>query len=252
MKCTKALVKNLQTLALQDFFKKRDPLSSSRKEYKFLIPMETLPEIIKFLKKDFLAITDKSNYIHKYLTFYYDTPDYKFFHLHRQGKYNRIKIRIREYQTLMCNSFIECKRKIKGKKTKKYRVKITNQDKDVLNQNFIKKNLARHNLTKDNLKNTLQIGYSRIFLLAKDFSKRLSLDFNLKARNEKNEKINIMPKHVILEIKAKTVPKKIITYLKREHKIRQSGFSKYCIGLCLLNKELKSNKWKQVLKYHYA
>lgn len=251
MKCTRAAVKNLQTLDLEDFFKKRDPLTSSRKEYKFIVPIEKLPEILEFLKEDFLAVTDKNNFIHKYLTFYYDTDDYKFYNLHRQGKYNRIKIRVREYQTLTYNSFLECKRKIKGKKTKKYRMEITNKDKDFLNQNFIKKNLARHGLTKDDLKNTLQIAYERIFLLAKDLKKRLSIDFNVRAKND-SKKLNVMPKYAILEIKSRTVPKKIITYLKREHKVRQSGFSKYCIGLCLLNKDLKSNKWKQALKHHYA
>lgn len=250
MKCIKDPLKEFTELPLQEFFKRRDPLSENRKEFKFLLPLNIIPDLLEFLKSDYFLITEDGNPVHKYRTLYFDTDDFKFFNLHRQGKYNRIKIRIREYKTLQVNSFMECKRKVKGRHTHKFRVQIENADPNALQQKFILENLAKYNLQPKDLRNNLTISYDRIFLLSKDRKRRVSIDYDISATSDKAEPTDVIPDYAVLEIKDDNTPKKIINYLKRKHSIRQTRFSKYCVSLCLLEDKIKKNKWKQVLKYH--
>ena len=249
MKCIKDPLKEFQTMDMAEFFKLKDPLSDSRKEHKFLLPIEVVPEFLEFIRSEYFLITDGESPVHHYQTVYFDTADYKFFNLHRQGKYNRIKVRLREYKTLQANSFIECKRKVKGRKTHKYRIRIQNISDHHLNHDFIRENLQEHGLKVEDLSHTLKMSYDRIFLYAKNGQRRISIDYDLVAKTESSEPLGIVPGYAILEIKEEGLPHKIIRYLKREHGIRQTSFSKYCVALCLLEPGLKINKWKQTLKH---
>jgi len=248
MKFTSDVLENFDFITFKEFLDRQDPLAGFRKEYKFLIPLDLLPEILSHLKYDFVYCTHDGDVIHRYKSTYYDTPDLKLFRFHRQGKWNRIKIRLREYVDGEVNHFIESKEKIKKVHTKKERAKIHDLNADVLNHDFVKKNLSKHGVEVAELEPKIKIGYSRLFLVSKETHRRITVDFNIYAENRFCETVDLLNDYCVLEIKDTGIPRDLIKYLQRTHKIRRTGFSKYCLCMCLMNDDLKGNKWKRILR----
>jgi len=238
-------------LHLEKILQKKDELFSTRKEFKFIIPLDKLSPVINFLQQDFFCSHFGEDFIFKYHNIYFDSSDFKFFRLHSQGKYNRIKIRTREYKNGAINKFLECKRKVKGAKIKKERQRIISDNLDLIPSfPFIKKELKKYNLKPSDLKNKTEISYDRINFVSKDFKKRVTLDFDIWAQKN-SKKVPIAANFFILEVKSEKFPKKIVQFLLRNYKIKEEKFSKYCVSLCVLEKNLKRNKWKTILKKYF-
>lgn len=260
----------MESIPLETFFGKKDSLATSRKEYKFLVPIEHLRHLIDFLADDFYYCKGSGgDYAFQYKSMYFDTKDYLFFKHHRQGRFNRIKIRTREYQNKIFDTFIECKIKVSGTKTHKKRSKI-NVLEYGLDHEFIHKSLAEYGLKTSDLTNRTHIRYTRVFLSSKDFSKRITIDFDVFAKGEGKcegcgvnssgcdaggvlcaQEVPIIPKYFILEIKEKGRSHEIIKFLRTQYHVHETGFSKYCVSLCALHKHLKVNKWKQIFKKYF-
>ncbi len=255
MKLIDEALSDIEKINIKDLIKRKDPLSKARKEYKFLIPIKLLPKIIETLKDDFFCSSHDEGVFFSYTSTYFDTPTLSFFNDHRCSKPNRIKVRIREYKSGVKNAFVECKKKRKGIYSEKDREKIgknptTEWSKEVLGADCITKNLGKYSSFKDNLCQTMYIEYKRIFLVAKDLSSRITIDFEVKCTDKSDKSAEIIPEHCIFEIKQEGIPKKIMQILRRTYKIRRTGFSKYCISMCTLNPNVKKNKWKQILKHN--
>jgi len=229
-----------------------DLLFLSRQDYKFLVPMNCLEDLLHFLKVDFFCNQFEEECIFHYHNIYFDTQDYKFFNLHRQGKYNRIKVRIRNYKNGKIGRYLECKSKYRGTFTIKQRQRLKGKSDNIhqLKSNILTENLKRYNLTAKDLVNKVETSYNRIRLTAKGGDTRISIDFDLEAGLNDQKMQHITPNHLILEVKSNKFPKKIIRFLKSELGIRETNFSKYCVSLCKLNDTLKHNKWKQILKHY--
>ncbi len=244
------IINNIDGLSFTGLKAKKDQYFLSRKDYKFLIRLESLENVLNCLKADFFCNEYEEGYIFKYRNIYFDTKDYKFFNLHRQGKYNRIKIRIRNYENGTKNRFLECKRKSKGEQTIKERIEINKSmdDSESINCDTVRDHLKKYKLTPKDLINKTEISYNRINFIEKKNKMRASIDFSVTAKLNEGKGRKIIPNHFILEIKSKKYPKKIINLLRNTFSIREEDFSKYCVSLCILQKDLKKNKWKQILK----
>jgi len=85
--------------------------------------------------------------------------------------------------------------------------------------------------------------YMRITLVNKQDKERVTLDIDLNF--EWLERKVGVPALVIAEVKqqAHACPSAFMTVM-RKHRIRQAGFSKYCVGVSLLYPEIKHNKFK--------
>ena len=244
------IIKNLQKVHVKEFLDQEDDLVTFRQEYKFIVPLEYLNDILDSLKEDFFYSHFDHGFVYKYHNTYFDTKNYTFFNLHRQGKYNRIKIRIREYKNGVQNKYLECKRKIKGVKITKERAQIDLSINDIGNcdEKFLDSNLQKYQVKQENLVNITETFYNRVNLISTDRKKRITLDFDIHAKNNNSNDIKIIPGYFILELKSRDFPKKIIKLLHKEYKLREENFSKYCVSLCLLNQNLKKNRWKRILK----
>ncbi len=244
------VVKSVPNLRFQDVDKEADLLFLSRQDYKFLVPLQHLEGILKFLAEDYYCKSYNDECVFKYHNTYFDTEDYKFFNLHRQGKYKRIKIRVRDYKNGKKSKFIECKRKERGFLTTKRRQEIASDTdfEDALDQSIVREDLAPYGLEAGDLSRLTHTVYDRISLRSKDGRTRISLDFNLESGEEGVGLRPIVSDHLILEVKSNDYPKDIIAFLRSKFKVREANFSKYCVSLCVLNPELRRNKWKQVVK----
>lgn len=237
-------------ISLTDYLNSNNQLFGKRSEQKFLIHIDHLDQILNQIESDFICVQHEDQKIFRYRTIYLDTTNFKSYKDHHQGKYNRYKLRYRQYINGIPSSFLEFKEKKKNKFTKKTRTKVESTNpKD--HQKIIEKFLKNEDITFHDLQETIQIEYDRITLINSNHSIRLTIDFNINAQSSDQDKISIFPKHFILEIKQNSKDKKIQKLLLKNYKIRETSFSKYCLSLAITNPKLKSNKWKNLLKKHY-
>ena len=101
-------------------------------------------------------------------------------------------------------------------------------------------------LQPNKLTTKLNIQFSRITLADNSFNERLTIDINLSAKNGSSSKI--FDKLVISEIKQKKYnPKSQYIQILRDLRIPEMRFSKYCMGMLHVNKEIKYNRFKPKL-----
>jgi len=223
-----------------------------REDFKFIIPCHEIDLVFDFLKSEFLCAqdigeTDEDRLFH-YKNIYLDTSDYLFFNKHRQGKYNRIKLRTRSYENGHGLTFAECKKKIKDLRTRKKRIQI-NDDSSLTVSDFFDGFLKEYGLSVADLTRKTNIDYSRVHLLSRDTQTRITIDTNIRSSFADGNEVAILPHHYILEVKSNTSPRGLIKFLQSQLGIRETAFSKYCVSLCILEPSVRSNKWKQILKY---
>lgn len=237
----------INKLGLNEYLSLKNNFGEARQELKFLVPRNLMPEIIDFLSGNFdLCLSGNNQMTHSYLSKYFDTDDLMFFNMHRQGKYNRMKVRVREYRNGETRSFLECKRKIKGFYTIKDRAQL-HVDTVHFSDDRIQSRLEEYQVNSENLKEKARIAYNRLIFVAKDQHSRVTVDFGIDAENSDGTRAALLPNHCILEVKSEEKPKEILAFLKTLG-LRPEAFSKYCVALCMLRDDVRKNKWKQVLK----
>ncbi len=247
------IVYKIPGLDFQEIDQEEDLLFLSRQDYKFLVPLKHLENLLGFLAQDFYCKEYKGEAVFHYHNTYFDTEDYKFFNLHRQGKYSRIKIRVRDYKNGRRSRYVECKKKERGFLTNKVREQLppAQDAHQALHSQMIQNSLQDYHLTPEDLTREIYTSYDRISLRAKNGQMRVSIDFNLQAGRPNEPEKLVMSDHMVVELKSNKYPSKIISFLKSEFGVRETKFSKYCVSLCKLEKTVKKNKWKQVLKHYH-
>ena len=79
-------------------------------------------------------------------------------------------------------------------------------------------------------------------------TERLTIDFNLRFHHLKSDGRDRLSHVAIIELKRDgNVPSPALEII-RNLRIKQSGFSKYCIGSALTNPQLKRNNFKERLR----
>ena len=94
----------------------------------------------------------------------------------------------------------------------------------------------------------LENNFSRITLVNKGKTERLTIDTDLKFHNLENDCRADLTGLVIIELKRDGLRHSPILGMLRELRIKPSGFSKYCMGSALTNPSLKRNNFKERLR----
>jgi hypothetical protein len=94
------------------------------------------------------------------------------------------------------------------------------------------------------LKNKLWVYYNRITLVNNDFTERVTLDINLRFKNENGNEV-AMENLAIAEIKQnkRSVLMPFIQMMKQK-RVPPLSISKYCMGVALTEPTIKSNNFK--------
>ena len=199
-------------------------------------------EIIPRMYDSYRVLTIKGQRVFTYKTDYYDTPGLSMFIDHHNGKLNRFKIRHREYVESNLE-FLEIKFKNNKGKTLKRRVESQHINSEPAQQ-LISEHTPYNPMALDKKITTL---FNRFTLVDNQLTSRITTDFNLMFMGEK-EKI-MLDRLVIIEVKQeKQSPKTNVYNLLKEKSIRPSSFSKYCMGLTMMNNLPKSNIFKNTLR----
>lgn len=221
-----------------------------RTDTKFVFSKKHLPQLLKKAIDSYFMVEIENEREQIYLTTYFDTSNYTMYHLHHNGKLNRHKVRIRKY-VYTNQEFLEVKRKNNKGETIKKRIENENENEnhdinspgqDSFIQNYTP-------FLSEKLAPTLGNRFTRITLVNKNMSERITLDYNLHFKNLKHKNETNPDDICIAEIKKNRDNKdsQFIDYL-RQLRINPVGFSKYCMGMAMLNPDVKSNNFKQKIR----
>ena len=222
-----------------------DSLAEQRFETKFFFHDENLNEVLSILQDEFSLITIHNLEKQRYHSLYLDTKDYINFQHHHNKSRPRYKVRYRTYVD-SGDRFLEVKCKNNKSKTLKYRLPlVTNENENSESRNtFIKKHVP---FDPELLQHGLITEYDRYSLISKERNARITIDTNLKV--EKRNRSKTLNNLVVLEMKYnKDFNSNRWVHLLSKLNIHHENFSKYCVGLSLLNSELKQNNFKMKLK----
>lgn len=214
----------------------------NRTDRKFLANKELLLRFLELTKDEYTVIVAVSNPVSVYSTVYYDTPDHRFYLLHHDTMRPRTKVRVRTYIDSGA-AFLEVKRKDNHDKTRKSRVTIDpGLEISDGEEEFLEK---KAKVSGNDIRPCLRNRFSRLTLVNKALTERLTVDFNVSFENLETGETALLDNLVIIELKrsGKSESPAIGALLKL--RIKSKGFSKYCIGTLLTNPKAKHNRFKR-------
>ena len=217
----------------------------NRIDTKFVTNQQKLRLLLEMAQHDYFIqqIEGKCNL--EYDTTYFDTTGYDMYSAHQHGHANRQKIRFRTY-CISDLQFMEVKTKNNHGRTKKKRIEVQDMDlTDEEKRNFLAKHL-RYDV--NTLQPALNNHFSRITLVNKGKTERVTIDTQLHFENLQNGKQLDMGNMVIIELKRDGLAYSPILQMLRQLRIQPHGFSKYCMGSALTCENLLPvNRFKQKL-----
>jgi hypothetical protein len=223
-----------------------------REENKYLLTAEEFISLTDELseKFDILAIDGQS--VFTYRSTYFDSQQLIGYTYHHQGRTKRrFKVRTRQYvESGLCYFEVKLKNKRGGtiKKRIPYQLneygQMTEEAYDFLRASYrtVYRTSFRHTLTPQ-----MEVNYSRITLVSKTTAERMTIDFNLEFRNDRQA----TPIRSMLIVETKSADGKgIADALFRRSGIRSKSCSKFCLGANLLKYNVKHNRFKQLLSFY--
>ncbi|MDA3929347.1 MAG: polyphosphate polymerase domain-containing protein [Prolixibacteraceae bacterium] len=217
----------------------------NRTDQKYWFNCDKLSAILNEVQKNYFMLDIDGESVLPYYTTYFDTYENQMYLNHHNGRLNRFKIRRRTYVKSGI-SFLEIKHKNNKGRTLKTRIYCSNNytQFSTKEEEFIASN-SPYQVSE--LTPRLINQFNRLTLVNKNFKERCTIDFDLqfKINNERMPLDNI----AIVELKADGNSElSPLAKSLRDHRIKSSGFSKYCTGRMLTDAELKNNRFKTKLR----
>lgn len=215
----------------------------NRMDTKFVFSRRRLPDLLKEIKQNYRSLQVNGTRVCRYETLYFDTPGHNLYLMHHNGKLNRYKVRFRKY--IDSNSqYFEIKFKNnKGRTIKKRHLNLSGKE---LITGDLKTMIEKFTpLLPDQLTPILWVNFSRMTLINKNMLERMTIDVNLRFKNEKDE--SILPGIVIAEVKQERSGKSVFSSLMHRNHISDMSVSKYCLGTVCLDPDIKHNNFKPKL-----
>ena len=211
----------------------------NRIDCKYVTTMPYLATLLQEARDSYFVQHIEGGYVMPYYTLYYDTPDADMYMEHLRGRKRRQKIRIRRYEATNI-SFLEIKNKNNRGQTEKRRVPLV-ADTDNRFDTFIE---SYSNYPRSELSETIENRFSRITLVNRGLTERLTIDIGLRFHNLLNNRTCLLDDLVIIELKRDgRAHSPILDILRRLH-IHEAKFSKYCMGMVFTNEQLRHNRFK--------
>ncbi len=214
-----------------------------RTDTKYIIHINSLAPILEDLQKEYQVLEIESRRIMSYSSVYFDTPKFKFYFDHHNGKVNRTKIRQRKYVDSDL-TFLEIKQKNGKGETNKSRIQIPDFELDFspTSKEFISETTGQ----AFDLQPSLWNRFKRITLVHLKDNERATIDIDL--TYSMNEKEKSYENIVVVEVKQHRFDRKsVLVKTLKKYKYNPYSISKYCIGIVNLYQHLKYNLFKRKL-----
>ena len=233
------LLKPFETITLEEM---KSVKLMNRTDTKFVTNTSKLYQLLKMAQQDYYVQVIDGERNLDYDTTYFDTTAFDMYNMHQSGHLNRQKIRFRTY-CINHLQFMEVKTKNNHGRTKKKRIEVTDMDlHDEEKRQFLNKHL-RYEV--DQLQPVLSNHFSRITLVNKGMTERLTIDTALNFHNLLNGEDKDMGQLVVIELKRDGQVYSPVLQMLRQLRIQPHGFSKYCMGSALTGKDhLPVNRFK--------
>ena len=217
----------------------------NRTDTKFVTNTEKLRQLLLLAQQDYYVQEISGERNLEYDTTYFDTTGFDMYCVHQHGHTNRQKIRFRTY-CISGLQFMEVKTKNNHGRTKKKRIEVTDMN---LNDEEKRLFLGKHlRYGVDTLQPALNNHFSRITLVNKGKTERLTIDSGLRFHNLVNDTNLDMDDLVIIELKRDGLVYSPVLEMLRQLRIQPHGFSKYCMGSALTGSDhLAVNRFKRKL-----
>ena len=214
----------------------------NRTDTKFVTNTSKLRQLLKMAQQDYYVQVIDGERNLDYDTTYFDTTAFDMYNMHQNGHLNRQKIRFRTY-CINDLQFMEVKTKNNHGRTKKKRIEVSDMDlKDEDKRQFLHKHL-RYEV--DKLQPVLNNHFSRITLVNKGMTERLTIDTALNFHNLLNGHDKDMGQLVVIELKRDGLVPSPVLQMLSQLRIQPHGFSKYCMGSALTGQgHLPVNRFK--------
>jgi hypothetical protein len=217
-----------------------------RTDTKYLLTTDQLLAALAGLSQDYRVLDIHGVRLSAYETLYFDTPDFRLYRQHHDGRRRRYKVRSRHYVETD-RSFFEVKLKAGDGRTHKRRIEtpaLATRWSPALVSALDTRELC---LTTAPLTPALTNEFSRITLVGRHEPERVTLDLNLQFRAA--GRTVALPGLVVAEVKQAGRPRQsaFVRRMRAAH-LHPTSFSKYCIGAALLYPDLKHNHFKPALR----
>lgn len=185
-----------------------------------------------------------------YSSVYYDTQDLKMFTMHRNGKKRRQKVRVRTYLIDNVN-FLEIKNKDNHGRTKKKRIEIPAEAEG----DFTRSKSAVRFLEKESwwkascISPETATDFSRMTLVNRDMTERLTIDTNLRFRNFRSGISAETGNLVIIELKQDGRTSSQMKEILLRHRVFPYRISKYCIAVALTDPSARPGRFLLKIRY---
>jgi hypothetical protein len=218
-------------------------LFMNRIDTKYVFSIRKLEDLINNLNGKYQVLDICNMRTLPYRTIYMDTPEFLFYFQHVRGELERLKIRFRIYESSGI-TFLEIKKKTNKNRTIKIRIENNfsagSFDNDAIN--FIKEHT---HVDSTQVKPVIVNQFTRATLIGLKSNERITMDYNISFSGTYNEEHVKMPYLAVVELKkegySSCSPFNIIL---KQMGIHPTRFSKYCVGLSILNNSLRKNNVK--------
>lgn len=233
------LLKPFETITLEEM---KSVKLMNRTDTKFVTNTSKLYQLLKMAQQDYYVQVIDGERNLDYDTTYFDTTAFDMYNMHQSGHLNRQKIRFRTY-CINHLQFMEVKTKNNHGRTKKKRIEVSDMDlNDEEKRQFLHKHL-RYDVEK--LQPVLSNHFSRVTLVNKGMTERLTIDTGLNFHNVLNGSGKDMGQLVVIELKRDGLVYSPVLQMLRQLRIQPHGFSKYCMGSALTGQDhLPVNRFK--------
>lgn len=216
----------------------------NRIDTKFVTHIDNLPKLLRLVNNEYSILEIDGKRVIKYCTSYYDTESYDMYRQHQHCHVNRQKIRFRTYvDTGM--EYLEVKTKENHGRTIKSRIQARNGDFCGSNVETFLDNNSKY--TTSELMHTLDTSFSRITLVNRNRTERVTLDTNITFLNQKNGIKKQWDDVAIIELKRNRIEKSVMLDNMRQLRIHPHAFSKYCIGITITTPDISGGRFKNEL-----
>lgn len=213
----------------------------NRTDTKFVMGSSTLLAALQQLSGDYRVLEVEGVRRHHYQTLYFDTADFALYYRHHAGASDRYKVRSRAYVESGL-SFFEVKHKTNKKRTIKNRLQ-TMQLQTQVTQETAAFLLSHYPYEPAALLPVLWNSFVRLTLVSKRRPERLTLDVGLSFQTGLQQAE--LPGIAIVEVKREGfAARSDFMQQMRAVGVRQTSFSKYCLGASILYPQLKRNNFK--------
>jgi hypothetical protein len=230
----KNILKHLDTMTLTELNATASYLK--RIDTKFLLKKEQLKGILEWLKDDFKVLEIAWNKVFSYDNIYMDTDKYLFYNQHQEKYKSRTKIRTRYYQDNNL-AFFEYKQKDNGI-TRKFRYQFPTKEHWIMTKwkkrffEWVWQSIYEDKKAPE-ITPSIKTEYKRITLVSKEWSERLTIDFDIRTKNlrkEWSDEINL--KNLVI-IESKTLSKncKSLKFMKKLGYKKAKSCSKYSLWI---------------------